>query len=364
MKLTKHHLSYTVALLLLGPTTPTSAFTIPQQGATNYHPAANLFHRSNNIQHSNNILHIRGGDITNNMPALSSAVSPVTEVLHQALVSGTPLRAMGALYAVASLTVVPLTWYRTGYSFSVGYGLSVAAMSLALLSSFAESSSFLSLSQLKLASTPTILATIALVYGLRLGGYILFRERTVESKKKQFDKLNTKPMLQRTPLALGVSLLYAFMVSPVLFALRGSVTAGSISQKVQLFFTGMAAFGTILESVADQHKYEVKRKNISSSKEGEEKFVGPTSWSYKLCRHPNYFGEILHWVGLFGAGSVSFGNSIVAWVSGCLGLSGILSIMFMASAGLDKKQSEKYGGQPAFEEWKGKVTSSVIPLVK
>ena len=74
-------------------------------------------------------------------------------------------------------------------------------------------------------------------------------------------------------------------------------------------------------------------------------------------------GEILHWFGLFGAGSVSFGKSVVAWACGALGLWGILSIMIGASSRLDAKQSEKYGGQPAYEEWKGSVKSSVIPFI-
>jgi len=329
-----------VAMVLLNRST--SAFVSP-------HQSVNLHNSKHKIQR--NLLQIRGGDI-NTVPsssALSSIVGPATEALHQVLVSGTPSRAVGALYAVASLTVVPLTYYQTAYSFSVGYGLSVAAMSLALLTSFKFS-----------LSAPSILAVTSLVYGLRLGGYIFARERTVESKRKQFEEMNKRPILKRTPLALGVSLLYAFMVSPALFALRGTLDAGSVLKKVQLCFTGVSAFGMLLEAVADQHKYEVKRK----SKEGEESFVGPTTWSYTICRHPNYLGEILFWAGLFGAGSVSFGKSIVPWACGGLGLWGILSIMLGASAGLDKKQAEKYGEQPDYVEWKRKVSSSVIPFFK
>eukprot|EP00584_Thalassiosira_punctigera_P022040 CAMPEP_0172551052 /NCGR_PEP_ID=MMETSP1067-20121228/35649_1 /TAXON_ID=265564 ORGANISM="Thalassiosira punctigera, Strain Tpunct2005C2" /NCGR_SAMPLE_ID=MMETSP1067 /ASSEMBLY_ACC=CAM_ASM_000444 /LENGTH=292 /DNA_ID=CAMNT_0013338771 /DNA_START=181 /DNA_END=1059 /DNA_ORIENTATION=+ len=287
--------------------------------------------------------------------ALSSAIGPATETLRRTLVSGSPLRAIGVLYAVASLTVVPLTYYRTAYSFSVGYGLSVAAMSLALISSFGG------FSQLKSLSAPSVLAMTSVAYGLRLAAYIFVRELKVESKRKAFDEMDKKTTaLRRTPLALGVSLLYAFMVSPILFAFRGILDAGSVSERVQAFFTGVAAFGMILESVADQHKYEAKRR----SREGDDKFVGPTTWSYTWCRHPNYLGEILYWVGLFGAGSVSFGKSIAAWVCGVLGLWGILKIMLGSSSSLDTKQSEKYGGQPAFDEWKGKVTSSVIPFLR
>lgn len=64
---------------------------------------------------SHAILSVRGGAVAS-PTKLSSALAPISE----ALVSGTPIRAIGALYAIASLTVVPLTLYRQAYSFSVG----------------------------------------------------------------------------------------------------------------------------------------------------------------------------------------------------------------------------------------------------
>ena len=75
-------------------------------------------------------------------------------------------------------------------------------------------------------------------------------------------------------------------------------------------------------------------------------------------------GEIKHWLGVFGAGAVTFRKSILAWVTGSLGLYGIFSIMLTASKRLDKKQQEKYGGQEAFDEWAGQVSSSLVPLIK
>ena len=172
--------------------------------------------------------------------------------------------------------------------------------------------------------------------------------------------MDKSPWYKRTPLALSVSVLYAFMMTPVLVAMKTSVESGSVLQKVQKIFTGMAAFGMILEAVADQHKYEAKRNGLKDT----DKFVGPTNWTYKLCRHPNYLGEIMHWTGIFGAGAVVFGKDIAAWLASGLGLLGILSIMFGASARLDKKQAQKYEGQPKYDEWKKEVTSSVIPFIK
>ena len=236
--------------------------------------------------------------------------------------------------------------------------MSVATMSMALLYAFVFPDGNLRMSTIY-SSIPALLALNTLVYGLRLALFIFLREQTVESKKKVFKDLDKTAPLKRIPLALGVSLLYTFMTSPALFTLRGKgLAAGSIGEKVQLFSAGVSIFGTILEAVADQHKYQVKRGNDES-----DTFVGPTTWSYRLCRHPNYLGEILVWIGLFVAGSVSFGKSILSWAVGALGLWGILSIMFGASSRLDKKQAEKYAGQDAYTEWKKKVPYSLVPLV-
>jgi steroid 5-alpha reductase family enzyme len=232
-------------------------------------------------------------------------------------------------------------------------------MSTALLYAFVFPDGNISLSPFQL-SVPSILTLNSLIYGIRLGAFIFFREQSVASKKKAFQDLNNTEPLKRIPLALGVSLLYAFMTSPALFALRGkALAAGSLSEKIQLGGTAVSVFGMILEAVADQHKYIAK-----IGKDGDDKFVGPTTWSYLLCRHPNYLGEILFWIGMYAAGSVSFGKSVVAWSSGTLGLWGILSIMFGASARLDQKQEEKYGSQGAYADWKKKVCYSLVPLLK
>ena len=60
--------------------------------------------------------------------SLSSVLGPAADAVSSALVSGTPLRAIGGLWAISSLVIVPLTFIRQGYSFSVGYGFSVAAL--------------------------------------------------------------------------------------------------------------------------------------------------------------------------------------------------------------------------------------------
>ncbi|EJK61482.1 hypothetical protein THAOC_18023 [Thalassiosira oceanica] len=75
------------------------------------------------------LLRLRGGD---SVPSgkVSTQLDASMAVL-QSFVSGGSLRALGGLYdAISSSVLVPLTVYRQAYSFSVGYGLSVAAQAL------------------------------------------------------------------------------------------------------------------------------------------------------------------------------------------------------------------------------------------
>ena len=217
--------------------------------------------------------HLRGGDSTQ----LDASMS----ILQESLVSGGSLRALGGLYAISSSVLVPLTVYRQAYSFSVGYGLSVAAQALLIQKSFGGG---FSPDQL-MSSAPSMLAMVISVYGVRLAAYLFLREQTVESKRKQVRDMDKTPALKRIPFALSVALFYTLLVSPLLFAFRQNVP-GSLLSKCQMFFTGFAAAGALLEAVADQHKYEAKRKSND-----EESFVGPTTWSYRLVRHPNYLGK-------------------------------------------------------------------------
>lgn len=118
------------------------------------------------------ILKVRGGD-TSTSTALQMHLGPI--LLKEALVSGNSLKGVGALYAISSLTVVPLTWYRTGYSFSVGYGFSVAMAAASMLASFGYADGIKNLDLTSL-SIPSILAMTALLYGIRLGLYIFVRK--------------------------------------------------------------------------------------------------------------------------------------------------------------------------------------------
>eukprot|EP01083_Nonionella_stella_P266122 900645_1 len=109
--------AYTAATFLtiiFGTLPPTaSAFISPKQ--TLFHPHSHHSHshsssttKQHHSSHQHKLLQIRGGDIASSSSSSSSSALAMHlgPLLKETLVSGTSLRAIGALYVVPSLTVV------------------------------------------------------------------------------------------------------------------------------------------------------------------------------------------------------------------------------------------------------------------
>ena len=124
-------------------------------------------------------------------------------------------------------------------SFSVGYGASVLAMAVALTRAC----------DLRLGATDraSLLAAAVAFYGARLGLFLLFREWTVPSKAEAIKKFDTSPRLKRIPLALGVSVFYAFMVSPLMYAARAPLNGNTVANAG----VALAWAGAVMEAIAD-----------------------------------------------------------------------------------------------------------------
>jgi steroid 5-alpha reductase family enzyme len=301
------------------------------------------------------------------LPAISAVArvpSHMSSWIQSNLASG-PLGVL-ALTAIASLIQVPITQYKTLYSISVGYGYAVALIGYVVLrqSSSSSSSSLLSL----IDDPATLLAYATIAYGLRLGTYLLWREYSQPSRRAaHHGRELSRP--KRFGLALTVSVLYACMTTPLLYAMRAA-TLTSMPQrkwKRRIAYLGaiMAWTGTVTQAVADGHKHHVKStKPNTSSKSTKPLFVGPTQGLYRITRHPNYTAELLFWVGLYVSGMPCFGTSVVGWMASSLGVASIVSIMMGATKRLEQRQQESYGGQAMYERWKVDVPSTLIPFVR
>jgi steroid 5-alpha reductase family enzyme len=290
------------------------------------------------------------------MNSLSTKTVEIASLVSSSLVSG-PWGVV-SLWGIASCVVVPLTLYRQAFSFSVGYGFSVCIMALSLLAAYAPLNDPLRAS----SSSSTLLACTAAFYGFRLGSFLAIRIFVNKTKQKEIREFEKTPRLKRIPFAVIVSLFYAFMMTPALYALRAPPAPTGTTVASYIAYSGVATAmcGAFLETIADGHKFLVKQKYGNGI---NEIFVGPTGGVYRMCRHPNYLGEVVFWAGMLLGGAPSFKKSVQAWICSLLGMYGILGIMRNATSRLDAKQAEKYKNQEAYELWRTKVKAPLVPFL-
>eukprot|EP00980_Cylindrotheca_fusiformis_P027587 scaffold21455_cov116-Cylindrotheca_fusiformis.AAC.4 len=145
------------------------------------------------------------------------------------------------------------------------------------------------------------------------------------------------PISSRLVFSTGLSVFYAFLTTPVLYALRSKAETTAIS----LAGTMLAWIGASLEAVADSHKLAL---SFSQKNENKNEFRGPTTWTYRICR-------------IFFGGVSSFGRSIPAWLSSIIGLLVVNVAIAKSTEGIEKRHSERYTGQKRFDDWRKQLST-------
>lgn len=268
------------------------------------------------------------------------------------------------LWAIAIMTVIPITYWRKVFSISVGYGAAIATMSLVLMRTFDVP---LLSSPIQYRLSPSVLLVLAtLLYGVRLAAFLILRQGTVYGINKQSDIAEQMSRIKSNLLAVSVSLLYACLLLPVLCTLQAhhkrNDDHGICIRFMEYVGLTMCYLGLLMETVADHQKYMVKRR-FGAAYDGTE-FVGPTGGMYRICRHPNYLGEVLFWMGIYVTSTFSLGTNVIAWVFSTLGLWSIVSIMLGSTVRLERKHNEKYGNQEKFQAWHNHVKTPLFPFVE
>ena len=132
-----------------------------------------------------------------------------------------------------------------------------------------------------------ILSLLIIVWAIRLGSFLFFRIKEA-GEDKRFRDIKPSPtrfFMTWTLQGTWVSICSACAITAI------STAEGIIMNK--LFIIGMITFiiGFLIEVVADNQK--TKFRSIPDNK---DKFITSGLWSYS--RHPNYFGDLMCWVGL------------------------------------------------------------------
>jgi steroid 5-alpha reductase family enzyme len=228
---------------------------------------------------------------------------------------------------VLTLAITAVGFYRRVYFVSIGYGFSIAAMSLVTLFLFRDNLTLLLLIQ----------AGLLIIYGARLGGFLLHRELTQPAYRKQLQETHERGRNGRSRdliIWLGVSVLYVIMFSPTLFMLATpAADLPSWSPFTQVIGLIIMATGMFMEALADRQKFAFKTANPKAFCN-----VG----LYRFVRCPNYLGEIMVWIGQWIASLPAY-TSLVRVVIGLAGLICIVLIMMGSTKRLEESQDQRYG---------------------
>lgn len=243
---------------------------------------------------------------------------------------------------IVSLVVSAIGFKKYVWFISIGYGFSVCAIGIALICMFRGS----------METALLIQCLLFIVYGLRLGGYLAYRELKMGSYNKKM-KTEIKdgkgmPVIAKCGIWISAALLYACETSPVLFRLENGKAAGA-SVVIGII---VSVIGLAVESAADVQKSRAKEVNPG-------RFVD--TGLYRIVRCPNYFGEMLFWTGVFisGLGAVS---GALQWISVLAGYLGIIYVMFGGARRLEIRQNKSYGSDPEYRAYV-KKTPIMIPLI-
>ena len=244
-----------------------------------------------------------------------------------------------------ALAVSAIGWVYFIYFFSIGYGFSISALSVASVIIFRD-----------VMTWPALLfCAVMFVYGIRLGMFLLLREKRSASYKKilyQPENTTKKPFFVMMMIWISCALLYVGQMSPVAFYLGNLRDGVMVSDCWMWAGAVVAAIGVAIEIIADAQKSAAKKVNAN-------RFVD--TGLYRLVRCPNYFGEVLMWTGSF---IICFGAccTLAQWIIAVLGYIGIVYVMFSGARRLELRQTETYGKDPEFQAYI-KKTPLLIPFL-
>lgn len=196
----------------------------------------------------------------------------------------------------------------------------------------------------------TVLLVMVTLWALRLGGFLLYRV-IKNGKDSRFDGMR-ESFTGFGKFWLAQAITVWVVMIPSIFAFDSSTAWTWLS------FAGIAVWlvGFVCETVADYQK-----QVFSSNPANKNSWIHSGIWKYS--RHPNYFGEILVWVGvyLYVVASLSPLQAFIALVSP---LTIIALLLFVSGIPiLEKSADKRWGKIAAYREYK-KRTSILIPLPK
>jgi steroid 5-alpha reductase family enzyme len=256
-----------------------------------------------------------------------------------ASIVGIPLFALsvGLIFLIQWLVFIPAYLLQTEKFFDLTGSITyISIITIAVLGSTA------------IDGRSVLLSALVVIWAIRLGSFLFGRIKKA-GKDDRFDEI--KPSFIRFLNVWTIQGLWiTFTMAAALVAITTTAQKGLDIFAIIGFL--LWVFGFAIEVVADSQK---SRFNANPDNNG--KFIQTGLWS--RSRHPNYFGEIILWVGVaIIALPVLQGWQWVALISPVF-----VTLLLTRVSGiplLEQKADKKWGGQEDYESYK-KRTPVLIP---
>jgi steroid 5-alpha reductase family enzyme len=205
------------------------------------------------------------------------------------------------------------------------------------------------LARLEADARSWLLLVLVSIWALRLGTF-LYRRIQAAGEDRRFREI--KKSFARFLLTWTIQGLW------VTFSLAAALAV--ITSEVQVKLGAFAVVGLVvwllgfgIEVIADRQKSQ-----FNANPENKDRFIQTGLWAWS--RHPNYFGEIVLWVGI----AIIALPVLRGWQWLMLISPVFITLLLTRISGvpmLEERADKKWGGQEEYEAYKAK-TSILIPL--
>ena len=215
--------------------------------------------------------------------------------------------------------------------------------------SFIVITAFLVVGGRAFAPVQLLVALLVLAWAVRLGSYLLARILRVGKDERFDDKRGNFPKFLKFWILQAFAVWVIMLPVTVLLGLGGDLGIGPVSVAGALLW----ALGFAIEAASDAQKGAFRKDPANSGR-----WIDSGLW--RFSRHPNYFGEILQWWGVFVVAAPAFAP--IAFLTAVGPLSITLLLLFVSGVPLlEKAADRKYGADPAYQEYRRR-TSILVPL--
>lgn len=193
-----------------------------------------------------------------------------------------------------------------------------------------------------------VLAVLVCIWATRLGGFLFLRVRK-DGSDGRFDTI--KPNFLRFLLTWTLQAVWVFVSSAAALAAITNTNRVDLDV-IAIIGIAMWVTGFTIEVIADAQKRAFR---ADATHDGQ--FISSGLWAW--TRHPNYFGEILLWIGI----AVIALPALSGWQLVALISPVFITLLITRVSGvpmLEARAEKRWGNDPAYRAYKAK-TPRLIP---